>query len=69
MQVNLNKIRGLMAEHGDTQKDRAMKLGVSKQLINLKLVGKSPISVKMLGDIAHLYGVAAAALINEAVNG
>ena len=63
--VKINKIKGLMAEHGDTQERLADKLGVSKQLINLKLCGKSPFSLDLLGKVAHLYGVPTSELIED----
>lgn len=61
--VKLNKIKGLMAENGDTQQTLAEKLKVTKQLVNLKLTGKSPLSLEMLTEIAHIYGVTVAELI------
>ena len=61
--VKLNKIKGLMAENGDTQKTLAAKLGISKQLISLKLTGKLAFSVEMLSQIAREYGVAVSELI------
>lgn len=63
--VKLDKIRGLMAENRDTQESLANKLGVSKQLINLKLCGKSPFSLDLLGKVAHLYGVPTSELIED----
>jgi len=63
--VKLDKIRGLMAEHRDTQESLANKLGVSKQLVNLKLLGKSPFSIEQLAKVAHLYGVTTQELIED----
>lgn len=63
--VKLSKIKGLMAENDDTQEKLAEKLNVSKQLISLKLNGKSAISIEMLTSIARLYGVPVAELIEE----
>lgn len=48
MQVNLNKIKGLMAENGDTQKDLARKLGVNKATVNNWLHGKTNIRLDMV---------------------
>lgn len=57
MRVNTAKIRGLMAEHGDTQEDLAKKLGVSRVTVNNYLQGVSPISLKTATKIAQIYKV------------
>ena len=46
-------------------RELADKLGVSKQLINLKLCGKSPFSLDLLGKVAHIYGVPVSELIED----
>lgn len=53
----IKKIRGLMSEHGDTQSELAEKLGISKQTLNYKLMGRHDMSIQMLTRIAELYGV------------
>lgn len=63
--VKLNKIKGLIAENGDTQEKLAERLGISKQLISLKLTGKSAISIELLTSIARIYKVPVAELIEE----
>lgn len=61
--VKINKLKGLMAENGDTQESLAKKLGVTKQLINLKLTGKSKFSIEMLSQVAKLYNVELSTLV------
>ena len=63
MQVNLNKIKGLMAENGDTQKDLARKLGVNKATVNNWLHGKTNIRLDMVNRIAEVYKVTPLILI------
>lgn len=63
--VRLNRIKGLMAENNDTQEKLAERLNVSKQLISLKLNGKSAISIEMLTAIARVYGIPVAELIED----
>ena len=57
MQVNIAKIKGLMAEHGETQQDLAKKLGVTRTTVNNYLTGDSPITLKTVNDIAAIYEV------------
>lgn len=63
MQVNLNKIKGLMAENGDTQKDLADKLGVNKATVNNWLLGKTPVRLDTVNKIAGIYNVAPLVLL------
>jgi transcriptional regulator with XRE-family HTH domain len=63
MQVNLNKIKGLMAEHGDTQKDLADKLGISDMTLRNYLGGKTEMRVDTIGKIAEIYKVAPLVLL------
>ena len=55
MQVNTARIRGLMAEHGDTQQDLAEKLGVTRTTVNNYLQGVSPITLETATKIAKIY--------------
>lgn len=57
MQVNIAKIKGLMAEHGETQQDLAKKLGVTRTTVNNYLTGDSPITLKTVNDIAAIYEI------------
>ena len=63
MTVNLNKIRGLMAEHGDTQKDLAEKLQISVVTLRGYLKGYSVMRVDTIAKIAEIYGVPALDLL------
>ena len=65
MTVNLNKIKGLMAEHGDTQKDLAEKLGLSRQMVSLYMTGGSAMSIATVTKIARIYGVSPFDLLKE----
>ena len=42
MKVNLSKIKGLMAEHGDTQLKLAEKLGIVPATLRSYLKGRTP---------------------------
>lgn len=57
MKVNLNKIKGLMAEHGDTQLDLAEKLGISENTLRHYFHQKTEMRVSMVGQIAEIYHV------------
>lgn len=63
MQVNTARIRGLMAEHGDTQQDLAEKLGVTRTTVNNYLQGVSPITLKTATKIAKIYNADPLSLI------
>lgn len=63
MTVNLNKIKGLMAEHGDTQKDLAEKLQISVVTLRGYLKGYSVMRVDTIAKIAEIYGVPALDLL------
>lgn len=63
MTVNLNKIRGLMAEHGDTQKDLAEKLQISAVTLREYLKGRTVMRVDTVAKIAEIYGVPALDLL------
>lgn len=58
MQVNLNKIKGLMAENGDTQKDLARKLGITDETLRNYLKGETIMRVDTVSKIAAVYNVA-----------
>jgi len=57
MQVNIAKIKGLMAEHGDTQQDLAAKLGVTRTTINNYVLGKTTVTLETANKIAAIYNV------------
>lgn len=63
MQVNINKIKGLMAENGDTQKDLADKLKVNRQTVNNWFCGHNKVSLETLTEIAKIYKVEPLTLI------
>ena len=63
MQVNTARIRGLMAEHGDTQQDLAEKLGVTRTTVNTYLQGVSPITLETATKIAKIYNADPLSLI------
>ena len=63
MQVNTARIRGLMAEHGDTQQDLAEKLGVTRSTVNNYLQGVSPITLETATKIAKIYNADPLSLI------
>lgn len=58
MQVNVMKIKGLMAENGDTQEDLAKKLGCSVATVGNYLTGKSEMRIATLNLIAQIYNTA-----------
>lgn len=57
MKINLDKIRGLIAEHHDTQAGLARKLGVSKATVNYWLTGTIKMTLETATEIAEIYGV------------
>jgi len=57
MTINLNKIKGLMAEHGDTQASLAEKLNISKTTVNYMLSGKVRMSLETATKIAQMYAI------------
>lgn len=57
MRVNVAKIKGLMAEHGDTQEKLAQKLGVSPTTLRTYLKGRTPMRVDTIAEIAEIYNV------------
>ena len=63
MQVNTARIRGLRAEHGDTQQDLAEKLGVTRTTVNNYLQGVSPITLETATKIAKIYNADPLSLI------
>lgn len=63
MQVNLNKIKGLMAENGDTQKDLACKLGITDETLRNYFRGKTIMRVDTVSKIAEIYNVAPLVLL------
>lgn len=65
MKINLDKIRGLIAENKDTQAGLAEKLGVSKTTVNYMLTGVVRMTLETATQIAKIYGVAPLDLITE----
>ena len=57
MQVNTARIRGLMAEHGDTQQELAEKLGIAPATLRGYLKGRQQMRVDTIAEIATIYGV------------
>lgn len=55
MQVNVARIKGLMAEHGDTQETLAKKLGVTRTTVNNYLTGDYSMSLETASRIAKIY--------------
>lgn len=63
MQVNLNKIKGLMAENGDTQKDLADKLGIADMTLRNYFSGRTVMRIDTVSKIAEIYNVAPLVLL------
>lgn len=63
MQVNLNKIKGLMAENGDTQKDLADKLGIADITLRNYFKGRTVMRIDTVSKIAEIYNVAPLVLL------
>lgn len=63
MQVNLNKIKGLMAENGDTQKDLADKLGIADMTLRNYFSGRTIMRIDTISKIAEIYNVAPLVLL------
>lgn len=57
MQVNTARIRGLMAEHGDTQQNLAEKLGITPVTLREYLKGRQQMRVDTVSQIAAIYNV------------
>ncbi len=57
MQVNVAKIKGLIAEHGDTQDTLAKKLGIVPNTLRNYLKGRTVMRVDTVAQIAEIYGV------------
>lgn len=65
MKINLNKIKGLIAENGDTQEDLAKKLGCSKATVNYMLNGVVRMTLETATKIAKIYRIDPLSLITE----
>lgn len=63
MQVNLNKIKGLMAENGDTQKDLADKLGIADMTLRNYFSSRTVMRIDTVSKIAEIYNVAPLVLL------
>lgn len=57
MQVNVAKIKGLMAEHGDTQEALAKKLNITPATLREYLKGRSVMRIDTVAHIAEIYSV------------
>ena len=57
MQVNVAKIKGLIAEHGDTQDNNNKKLGIVPNTLRSYLKGRTVMRVDTVAQIAEIYGV------------
>lgn len=65
MQVNVAKIKGLMAEHGDTQDDLARKMKMTSATLRNYLKGKTVMRVDTVAEIAKIYGIKPIELLME----
>lgn len=57
MQINLRRIRGLMAEHDDTIKTLAEKIGVSATTVGNYLMGRTMMTIAIASRIASIYNI------------
>jgi transcriptional regulator with XRE-family HTH domain len=57
MELNTNKIRGLMAEKGITQADVAKKLNISQNSVGNKLQGKTKFTANEIGLLCNVFKV------------
>ena len=55
--MNVNKLKGLMAEHGERQEDIAKLLNIHITTVNFKLQGKSEFKLSELKTLAEHYKV------------
>lgn len=65
MEVNLNKIKGLMREHGETQAELAEYLGCSTSAVQSYLAGKTEMPSTVFIRIAKKYEVPIGELTTE----
>lgn len=65
MKVNLDKIRGLMAENRDTNETLGKKVGVSAATVSNYLNGKTDMTVVLLSKVARTYNVDAFTLLAQ----
>ncbi len=63
MQVNVARIRGLMAEHGDTLGDLARKLNISYATLSHYINGRTEMRVNTVAQIAEIYKVSPISLL------
>lgn len=66
MEVNLNKIKGLMREHGETQAELAEYLGCSTTSVVNYLNGKTEMKAVYVFKIADKYKTPIADLVEKA---
>lgn len=66
MEVNLNKIKGLMREHGETQAELAKYLGCCTTSVFNYLNGKTAMKAVDIFKIADKYKVPIADLVEKA---
>ena len=55
--MNINKLKGLMAEHGDRQEDIAKLLNINVTTLNFKLQGKREFKFSEVVALSQHYGV------------
>lgn len=55
--MNVNKLKGLMAEHGDRQEDIARLLDINITTLNFKLQGKREFKFSEVVTLADYYKV------------
>lgn len=55
--MNVNKLKGLMAEHGDRQEDIAKLLDINITTLNFKLQGKREFKFSEVATLADHYKV------------
>ncbi len=55
--MNVNRIKGLMAERNQTQDDLAKALKISRNSVQLKLSGKSQFKANEIATLAKIFSV------------
>lgn len=55
--MNVARLKGLMAENGDTQSDVAAYLGITRVAFNRKIGGKYEFKMSEISKIAEKYNV------------